>query len=650
MRHFSNRLQSVFLSLSALLLVAAVPMTAAAEQAPGTSAQPNALPQPSSPSTITPVSPVVTPVQPATPATPPAIQPTYTYNHDTAHWDTSKWYYDPVTKSYQPIAQPKAPVQSAPVAPVTVIDPSAPSQNSSPQPNMTAPTNSLVVPGATSTTTAVTNGLNSTALTGNANVSRNSLGGNATSGTANAAATILNNVNSSVSNTSNQKAASFVSNVMGDVNGDIILQPLLLKAMLEAGSKNSGASTIVTTNQLTNNVNLNAASGNAAVSSNTKAGNATTGSANTVANVLNIVNSMVSANQSFIGTVNIYGNLNGDILIAPDFIPQLLASNAASPTIQVPTSALPTTSINNTESIVNNVALAATSGKAAVTGNTSAGSATSGSGMTNVVLFNLSGHQVVAKNSLLVFVNVLGKWVGVIVDAPAGATAAAIGNGVSSNTTVAPDLILNATNSTQITNNLTLNSHTGDALVGHNTAAGNAVSGNATASANIGNIVSSQLGLSDWFGVLFINVFGSWYGSFGIDTAAGNSTASLSTTTASGASGPLRVFDFIPRTFSTGRTHAPAGVTVIDVNSATPSSGAVYAPAGDGQGPILASTQAPITSHQTNSPTALTQLTDGSQQLMARLPMLAGASFLTIMSLLGLRRTLFGKADPSGVA
>ena len=138
------------------------------------------------------------------------------------------------------------------------------------------------------------------------------------------------------------------------------------------------------------------------------------------------------------------------------------------------------------------------------------------------MILNLTGHEVVASNSLLVFVNVLGKWVGLIVDAPAGATAAALGNGVNQNTVINAAATISAQTNNQITNNVTLASQSGNAAVTKNTNAGNATSGNATASANILNMSQSSFGLSGWFGILFINVFGSWFGSFGIDTAQGN--------------------------------------------------------------------------------------------------------------------------------
>src|SRR5690606_577660 len=108
------------------------------------------------------------------------------------------------------------------------------------------------------------------ATTGDATVDRNTSAGSATSGGAVSTATILNTVNSTMTTAENQKAATFVSDVMGDVHGDIVLQPMMLKAMLEAGA---GANTTVTnTSALTNNVNLGATSGNAVVTNNTKAG------------------------------------------------------------------------------------------------------------------------------------------------------------------------------------------------------------------------------------------------------------------------------------------------------------------------------------------------------------------------------------------
>ena len=435
----------------------------------------------------------------STPApTPKPVEPkkTYTYDASSGRWNSNEWTYDTNLGKY---TQTKPPV---------VVAPS----------NDTKALSSV----DSETTTAIANALDSMAISGDASVLKNTAAGSATTGNASSAATIINNVNSTMSNTNNKEAASFALDVVGDVNGDIMLQPMLLKAMLESAAQQQTTSHLnsTTTTGIQNDITLGAQSGDAAVSGNTAAGSATSGSANTVANVLNLVNSMIAANQSFVGTINIYGNLNGDILIAPDFIPQLIAANGGSNE----SAGSASITSNDTQSIVNNIALSAQSGQALVENNTEAGSATTGDAKTNAVIFNLTGHEVVASNSLLVFVNVLGRWVGVIVDAPTGATSAMIGDNVTKNE-IDPNLSITATNDTALTNNITLDSQSGDASVTSNTKAGDARTGNATASANVANISNSSISTGGWIGILFINVFGEWLGSLGLETDAGNPVA-----------------------------------------------------------------------------------------------------------------------------
>lgn len=457
----------------------------------------------------------------------PVPEMTYTFNPETNHWDSNEWKYDPATGTYQRVPVPAPPIITTPETPVVAgagtQDPAevAPSGASS--------TTTTVEQPATSTNTTqestvgVENNLTSQAQTGDAGVLTNTTGGNATSGDAAATTTIVNTVHSTVQGDT-AGVAHFSADIYGNVVGDITLAPALDDALAKAEGVPAGSSTTTQVDQatsLTNNVSLSAASGNADVINNTTAGNATTGTANTVANVINLINSIIAANKSFVGTINIYGNLDGDILISPSFIPQLLASNAPSSTNAADSTSV--LGVNDTQSIINNVTLNAASGDANVLKNTIAGNATTGTAATNLTILNYTGHEVVASNSLLVFVNVLGRWVGIIVDAPVGATAAALGNGVTSNTANS-DQTLNANTTSSITNNIDLASLSGDATVQGNTRAGNATSGNATASANIANISTSSFSISDWFGILFINVFGTWYGSFGVDTANGTVT------------------------------------------------------------------------------------------------------------------------------
>ena len=435
-------------------------------------------------------------------------EPTYTYDPVHKKWNSEEWQWNPETESYE---KPPEPV---------IIEPevSTTSQDSSDQSGEITEDAEQSTEKTIDTNVNVNNTVTSDATSGDALISSNTKAGGALTGDATAVANIINSVNSSVATGENQKVATFTKDIYGDVSGDIILYPMLLKAMLEQEAQNSGATEInATTNfDINNDVNLNAQSGNATVENNTEAGDATTGSATAMANVINILNSMIATQDSFIGTINIYGSLDGDILIAPDFIPQMLANNGGGDGSSAQLSTQDTTTI------VNNITAVAESGAADVFGNTNGGNATSGDAESNVVIFNVTGRNIVAENSMLVFVNVLGRWVGMIVDAPAGATAAMIGSGVESSDKHTPDLTLESTSRHGITNTINVTAGSGDATVANNTTGGNATSGNAHAMANVANVSNSSLSLTGWFGLLFINITGDWFGSFALDTAYGN--------------------------------------------------------------------------------------------------------------------------------
>jgi hypothetical protein len=371
-------------------------------------------------------------------------------------------------------------------------------------------------------TVTVSNGIDSTANSGTADASGNQSQGSASTGDANTQATIVNNVNSV---NGNNGVATFTYDIYGNVVGDININgnngPVDVN-----NTNNLNVNTDVNSKTtLTNNANLNSTSGDANASGNESMGNATSGDANATVNLINLINTIIAANQSFIGTINIYGNLNGNIILSSGFIPQLIAANGGSLTST--NNLTSNTDINDNTGIVNNINLSAQSGDASVSGNESKGSATTGTAQTNLTVLNLTGHTVNASNSVLVFVNVLGTWVGMIMDAP-GSTAAMIGGGVTENSTNNLTSNTNLNNNATITNNLNLSSVSGSAGVSGNESNGNATSGNATASANVANITSTTINLSDWMVILYINVYGKWIGDFLTNTKTGQ-TAALST-------------------------------------------------------------------------------------------------------------------------
>lgn len=521
---------------------------------------------------------------------------TYTYNPSTGKYDTKVWAYNAPQGDYvqvpTSVAQPPAGANviggPAPAAPSSTTNTGSGSNNSSTTntgsgnsiDNTGANSNNTIGSSNSTNTTAnnenlltIHNMLNATATTGNAMVLQNTNGGSATSGDASNTHNIVNMLQSTGTDLGSGNVVTFVYDIDGDVNGDLLFDPAALGNVQPANADPSGSNNLTINNEtdasITNDITLNSTSGNATVSENTTGGDATSGNAKAVANIVNLINSAVSSGKSFIGTININGNLNGDILLPPDFIDQLIAANIPTVDIIVDTGAGSNNTINDSSSnntkvtnsndlgITNNVNATATSGNANVSENTNAGSATSGHATNSITAFNLTGSNYIGRNALLVFVNVTGKWVGLIVNAPAGSNAAALGGGgnsisntgANSNNNIddseSDSTTVNSNTKQRITNNIDINATSGDANVTRNTNGGNAKTGNADTAVNLMNIQNSSLSLSNWFGILFINVFGTWNGSFGVNTSAGDPVAMAQAS--GGSTGPsMRVFGFVP--------------------------------------------------------------------------------------------------------
>ncbi len=560
---------------------------------------------------------------PATGTTTPKDAAVYTYNAGSGKYDTTLWTYNAPSNHYvtytQSVAQPPAgaTVVGGP-APVSTIGDTGPSSNNTINNNGTSggsisntgPNSNNTINGSASngftdlnsTNASVNNILLGQATTGNSIVIGNTTAGNAATGNA---SNLVNSINmlQSASNALGGNTVTFVANIDGDVNGDFMLDSSLLSAVQPAGDNASaltGNNNLTINNQvnegINNNINLASKSGDATVANNTTGGNATSGSATAIANVVNLINSAITSGSSFVGVININGNLNGDILVPPNLIDQLVASNV--PTVTIATTGPDSNnSVNNSNSnnvtatntnnqgITNNVKATASSGQADVSHNTSAGSATSGNASNNITAFNLTGSQLIGANDILVFVNVFGNWVGMIVNAPAGATAAELGGGITTNT--GPDsnnttnnqntnnTSINDKNNQTINNNITVGAESGNAAVTGNTKGGNATSGDAKTAVNLLNVEGTQIALSHLFGILFINVFGSWHGSFGVNTSAGDPIAQAEAkATASGAFTPaaMRVFRFVPTSGSNSATsNSGNGSAAVASNSNIPS-------------------------------------------------------------------------------
>jgi hypothetical protein len=533
---------------------------------------------------------VYTPLEPAV----------YTYDPATGSYDFTTWQFDAAIDNYQQVAQStrtppvNADVVGAPAPPSSsgnsssgtdsgsgtsgsgtnqINNSGADSNNSisgngnsgssidgtgSGSDNNVSGNNNSDTNDNNTTTDNINTAMNLNANTGDTTVIGNTNAGDATSGDAADIANVMNLLQST-SNALGGNAVTFVANINGDVNGDMMFDPSQLSNIQSAGSGDIGNSNVTINNSaaasMNNNINLTANSGDATVADNTNAGNATSGSADTIANVVNLIDSAVSSGKSFLGVININGDLNGNIEVPSDFVNQMIAANVPTVNIVSNTGAGSNNSIDNNnsnqttvqntnnEGINNNIDAAASTGSANVSENTNAGNATSGIANTDITAFNLTGSNVIGANDLLVFVNVVGgSWVGLIVNAPAGATAAELGGGIDSDSSNNTSQTVNNNTNDSINNNIGLNSTSGDATVSQNTFAGNATSGNANDAVNLLNVENSTLSLSNWFGILFINVFGTWNGNFGVEESGTNGPITGSSASGSMIATPLAKF------------------------------------------------------------------------------------------------------------
>jgi hypothetical protein len=138
-------------------------------------------------------------------------------------------------------------------------------------------------------------------------------------------------------------------------------------------------------------------------------------------------------------------------------------------------------------SISNNISQRAASGNATVSQNTTAGSALSGSATDMATILNiLQSSTSLQGGNITTFTQDVGDWTGDLVIDPSQLS----NLGTILPNAHPPNLTVNSQGSGSINNNIDLAAKTGNATVSQNTTAGNATTGDATAIANIVNVIN----------------------------------------------------------------------------------------------------------------------------------------------------------------
>lgn len=199
--------------------------------------------------------------------------------------------------------------------------------------NTAGVTNDNQVSMNNTSTMGVNNNIAANAASGTANAGQNSTVGNVSTGAATTTSGLFNMASSSIFG---DNAVLVIVNVLGHWVGKIMTLPstgntssALLTGGATVGANQTGPdstnqATVANTNKanintanegtITNNVNLNAQSGNADVTKNTSVGDVSTGSAKAASSVANIFNTVLNVKHWFgVLVINVFGDWTGDV-------------------------------------------------------------------------------------------------------------------------------------------------------------------------------------------------------------------------------------------------------------------------------------------------------------------------------------------------
>lgn len=406
----------------------------------------------------------------------------------------------------------------------------------------------------------VNNSLELESVTGHNSASKNVGDASIKTGDANVTGTIMNSVNTNVEGVA---VAEF--NIIDDQVGDYVLDFAAgciygcgFGANANANNTGNGAnsnnaidtSTEITDNtfqsndaEIYNGMTLVADSGNNVADKNTGGDTVIeTGDANVTANVLTYANNNIAGNVIY-NTVNIYGDLDGDIYLPEEYLTMYMGNTGNGAGSNNDTTVTNTTTTNiaqtNNADIYNDLEIITDTGSNETSGNTGGDSSVkTGDSQVQANVVNVVNSNITSDTPMwLVFVNEAGKWVGRLFGAPEGQNfagsdgtiftvdengeviASNAGNGADSHNSATASTTSETTitqeNNAVVNNELKLVANTGGNSASNNTGGNNEIkTGDAKVIANIVNFVNNNIVGSGRLIVTTVNVFGSWIGNF----------------------------------------------------------------------------------------------------------------------------------------
>jgi hypothetical protein len=437
--------------------------------------------------------------------------------------------------SYAQVATPNDTSSPTPIdssTPTSSVDPSSspivsPTDTPTPSPDsslLASPTpNPSSTPGSdpsnvgtvnnVATSSAVT-GDNSLSATDSATDNSGNQSGQSSSNTGGSsiqtgdAVSVVNAQNSVNSTAINSNVINQTINIYVTQNGDLNLSdPFAVAASAIQANPNDPVinvsfTTINNYAYISNSINSSA---NTGVNTANQSAAINTGNAYSAVSLLNQVNFTVLNSQIHIVTINIFGTLNGNIIL-----PDVNAStNCSGCGINIASS--------NSGELTNNVNSSANTGQNSATGSADIQTGNASS-ITNIL--NLMNTNTYGINGQVLFINVLGNWLGNFIgwgnigpqQGGSGLTIFNLNPGsFGSNGCSSCSAEPNITNFASVINNINSSANSGgNTLIGN----GSITTGNSFNAVSLINFINSTfINSSGFFG--FINIFGNWVGDIG---------------------------------------------------------------------------------------------------------------------------------------
>ncbi len=304
---------------------------------------------------------------------------------------------------------------------------------------------------------------------------------------------------------------------------------------------------------LRNQVTADVVSGKNRANNNSGTGSATTGDVNSSVNMLNFLNTNVSASNVWIKNLNVFGTWTGNLTLPYMPAPNLSLGSQTGVTsenaitgedsnneaeVNIENSLV----INNqNEAVVrNNVHMRTDTGNNLASNNTNSGVIKFGEANAQTNELNVTNLNVTGDSWWMVVVNKFGGWSGTVLGAAENAQVSGspvttiitpqnsgivVENsptGPQSNNIAGANINhgveVSSENDALIENNIVVNNITGENETQYNTGHGYIETGNIKSSVNLVNFANANINVGNWM-VVVINVFGDWNGNLVFRTA-----------------------------------------------------------------------------------------------------------------------------------